>query len=407
MRTKKFNITGTCYPQKHYMADVGDKIAQIIKMIDDGDYFTINRARQYGKTTTLSLLEDKLPELGYTVIRISFEGIGDTPFESEAKFCQNIVGQIQYYLQRYQKEEANDWIDKSITTYKLFGKFLDKVCAGKKYVLLIDETDKSRNNLVFLHFLGMLRDKYLTRNEKGIATFHNVVLAGVYDIKNLKIKMIQTGTHQLQDGEKRINSPWNIAAEFKVDMSLSVKEITSMLADYENDEHTGMNISEIAEEIRYYTNGYPFLASKLCKTIDEDLDKNWTLGGVQEAIKELLIEQNTLFDDLFKNVRNNENLRNLLYGLVFENNYYSYNPYNETIELGLIFGILSKNNNGVIVSNKIFELLLSNYFLSEQEIKNYADLSLDLRSELTENGKLNMPLLIQADNNIKMSMKKI
>ena len=70
----------------------------------------------------------------------------------------------------------------------------------------MDETDKSSNNLVFLRFLGMLRDKYLAREKIG-ATFHNVILAGVYDIKNLKIKLINARQHQLQDGEKRINSP--------------------------------------------------------------------------------------------------------------------------------------------------------------------------------------------------------
>ncbi|MDR0688620.1 MAG: AAA-like domain-containing protein, partial [Prevotellaceae bacterium] len=197
MRTKEFNITGVCVPSKHYMADVSGKIAQIIALIDKGKYFTINRGRQYGKTTTISLLEDKLPKLGYMVIRISFEGIGDAAFESEASFCQSIIGQIHKYLSLYKRREAEDWVNDTVTTNDALDTFLNKACENKKYVLLIDETDKSSNNLVFLRFLGMLRDKYLLREKVG-ATFHNVVLAGVYDIKNLKLKMIHAGTHQLQ-----------------------------------------------------------------------------------------------------------------------------------------------------------------------------------------------------------------
>ncbi|MCL2026440.1 MAG: hypothetical protein FWG92_06515, partial [Leptospirales bacterium] len=52
---RKFNVTGVCVPEDHYMADTGEKIAKIIKLVNDGNYFSINRARQYGKTTTLSL----------------------------------------------------------------------------------------------------------------------------------------------------------------------------------------------------------------------------------------------------------------------------------------------------------------------------------------------------------------
>jgi len=50
---KRFNVTGICVPEEHYMADISGKIAQIKKLIDNRGYFTINRARQYGKTTTL------------------------------------------------------------------------------------------------------------------------------------------------------------------------------------------------------------------------------------------------------------------------------------------------------------------------------------------------------------------
>lgn len=49
---KKFNITGDCKPSLHYMVDLTSRLAQIKALIDDGQYFVINRARQYGKTTT-------------------------------------------------------------------------------------------------------------------------------------------------------------------------------------------------------------------------------------------------------------------------------------------------------------------------------------------------------------------
>jgi hypothetical protein len=57
---KKINITGTCYPALHYMADTSAKLKAIMAMVEAGEYFTINRPRQYGKTTMLTALAEAL-----------------------------------------------------------------------------------------------------------------------------------------------------------------------------------------------------------------------------------------------------------------------------------------------------------------------------------------------------------
>jgi len=85
---RRFNVTGICVPSKHYMVDISEKIRQIMVMVEQGDYFTINRARQYGKTTTLSLLE-KVLRKDHTVIRTSFEGVSESMFETENGFSRN------------------------------------------------------------------------------------------------------------------------------------------------------------------------------------------------------------------------------------------------------------------------------------------------------------------------------
>ncbi|MCI8969114.1 MAG: hypothetical protein HFH75_16330 [Lachnospiraceae bacterium] len=48
----------------------GDAI--IADYIDEGTYFAVDRARQYGKSTMLYLLERRLRER-YLVVRLSFE----------------------------------------------------------------------------------------------------------------------------------------------------------------------------------------------------------------------------------------------------------------------------------------------------------------------------------------------
>lgn len=39
------------------MVEISEKLKNILKSIDDEEYFVINRPRQYGKTTTLYMIE--------------------------------------------------------------------------------------------------------------------------------------------------------------------------------------------------------------------------------------------------------------------------------------------------------------------------------------------------------------
>ena len=84
---KCFNTTAACIPEKHYMVDISDKVAMIRKMVDAGKYFTINRVRQYGKTTVLSALGRSL-ESNYVVLSLSFEGITRGNFGTEESFVK-------------------------------------------------------------------------------------------------------------------------------------------------------------------------------------------------------------------------------------------------------------------------------------------------------------------------------
>lgn len=80
----------------------------------------------------------------------------------------------------------------------------------------------------------------------------------------MKLKIRSSKEHQY-------NSPWNIAADFMVDMSFSASDIAGMLSEYEKDICTGMNVFKMGELIFSYTSGYPFLVSRLCKILDEYL----------------------------------------------------------------------------------------------------------------------------------------
>ena len=382
---KRFNITGSCNPERHYMVDTEKRFKAVEGLIDGGAYFTINRARQFGKTTMLQMIRRRLSDK-YLIIKTSFEGLGDESFKSIPEFVNTFCSLMTNFLQNI-GEEQNVWKffdHKDLTSFEELSKVITCFCetSPKPVVLLIDEVDKSSDNQMFLNFIGMLRNKYLERNEGLGNTFHSVVLAGVYDIKNLKLKL-------RPDAEKKYNSPWNIAADFNVDMTFHPEEIAQMLNDYENDVHTGMDIKAISEEIYKYTTGYPFLVSYICKKIDEEFDQEWTSESIVKAVKVLVQGNSTLMDDLSKNLENNPEFREFMYSVSVNSVSYSFSLLNPMVNMGNMFSYIRDKNGRVVIHNLIFEEALFLYFTLDYTIKNNAKLS-PFQLNYVRNGKLNM-----------------
>ena len=255
---KEFNTTAVCIPSKHYMVDLSERVAEIKKLVDAGKYFTINRARQYGKTTTLKALQQILRN-EYTVISLSFEGISNAGYQTEGEFVQSfsrlILDQSEFFgvtipdviIQALEKLAEQD--SSKLKMDVLFRTIRRWAAAnGSPIVLIIDEVDSATNNQVFLDFLGLLRDGYIARESDSVPALQSVILAGVTDVKHLKSKI-------RDEADAKENSPWNIAADFTIDMSLSETGIAGMLNEYEADHHTGMDTGAIAKQIRLLSCG--------------------------------------------------------------------------------------------------------------------------------------------------------
>jgi hypothetical protein len=277
---KKFNVTGSCNPQKHYMVDISNKFNQVMNLIEQGEYFAINRPRQYGKTTMLNMLAQSL------------------------------------------------WNKPDID-----------------------------------------------RDAGAGATFLSVALAGIHDVKSLKLKI-------RKDDETKLNSPWNIAADFNVDMSFNPAEIKTMLVSYSEDSGVKMDFNAVAERIHYYTSGYPFLVSKICKNIAEEEagqkpdynPKHWTLDDIDWSFRWLTRESYTTtnFDDLVKNLENNPDLYNLVQSILFNGTAksISFSVKNPLVNLGIMYGMFKEENGRTVIHNRVYEQILSEYMRSKQETAN-------------------------------------
>lgn len=131
---KSFNTTAICVPELHYMVDTTEKMQQIEKLIAHGDYFTINRARQYGKTTMMYSLCRRLKS-EYLVLLLSFEGLGDEAFSDDEMLVNQFISSVAEYLEetdqctelldewsqpvdaKMKKQDAFDLLSKRITWF--------------------------------------------------------------------------------------------------------------------------------------------------------------------------------------------------------------------------------------------------------------------------------------------------
>lgn len=403
---RKFNITGACNPQRHYMVRLEERLKRIKEeYIDEGSYFVINRGRQYGKTTTLWALEGYLKK-NYIVLALDFQEVGTEDFADAPSFVRAFARMVAEAFGMAETDDEKESLGLLMNLVNNPGEGslkelfvgLSKMCktASMPVVLMIDEVDSASNNQVFLDFLALLRGYYLAREKKPI--FHSVILAGVYDIKNLKLKL-------RSEDEHKYNSPWNIAAKFDIDMSFSVEEIASMLKEYEEDKQTQMNIKQVAECIHAYTSGYPYLVSAICKLLDEDLQGRdcfgnvaevWSEKGVVEAVKLILLEQSPLFGSMFRQLEEYPEIKQMLRSILFLGKRISYNPDTTAINLASMFGYIVNAKGSVQVANRIFEMRLYNLFLSEEELSNAIyDKAQSNVSQFICGGKLDMDMVLK------------
>ena len=389
------------------MVSTDERVRKMRAMVERGDYFCLNRGRQYGKTTTLFALERELAR-DYAVVHLDFQAISTAGYRTEGRFvitlCRLLwrrraklaiptaVQDEVKAISRMSEDDASldqlffafeDWIDES----------------DKPLVLMIDEVDSASNNQVFLDFLAQLRLQYLDREaDPDAPCFQSVILAGVTDVRHLRSKIRDEDQH-------KVNSPWNISVRFDVEMGFSAEEIAQMIGDYEADHLTGMDVAAVASLVYDYTRGYPFLASRVCQIVDEelmghgsvDLAAAWTDFGVDEAVRMLLSETNTLFDSLMGKLQNYPELRGKLRALLMRGDQIAYVPDDNEQQQLLMYGFARVEHNKLVVANRIFEMRLYAFFVGESE----ADPGLriaagaDRSTFVTPDGGLDVPKIMR------------
>ncbi len=332
------------------MADVSKKLASILKMVDEGAYFIVNSPHKYGKTSLIHSLSNRLIVSDqYLVVFIHFQDFDDASFEKEAAFVNAFAQKIEDQvgdLKLTSLEGSNKFMG-----IRGLSEIITQVVSQteKETVLIIDEIDHRANSRIFKHFLSVLRAKYLDRHPEK--TFHSVVLEqSVRDPNNYAII------------GRDADSPWNIATEFTIDLGFQVAELIPMLEEYQQDRGVAMDPLVIAEQLFYYTSGHPFLTSKLCKVLAEDLkrDETWTKEDVDNAVDYLVKNNQAESGILFACLESDPDLYKLVKAIVIDEGFFMFSHYDPSIKLGVLFGIFAEQSR-LKIHNRIYHQVLMGY----------------------------------------------
>ena len=153
---KTFTTTGVCTKENNYMVDITDRLIKMKAMVDAGNYFTVTRGRQYGKTTTLTALAKYLKN-EYVVLNLDFQNLDDGSFENGSIFTQALSQLMideyefggaeipQNYIEAFeelcQKETAKVRMADIFRIYKRWCRDSEK-----PVVLMIDEVDSATSD---------------------------------------------------------------------------------------------------------------------------------------------------------------------------------------------------------------------------------------------------------------------
>jgi hypothetical protein len=111
---------------------------------------------------------------------------------------------------------------------------------------------------------------------------------------------------------------------------------------------------------------------------------------VQKAVNIIVDEKNMLFDDIYKNLENNEELYQTIYDILISGKSYNFNLGNPTINLAHIYGILTNKNGLAIISNIIFETIIYSYFISKDQTNVETRTPNGVISDVVRNGRFDM-----------------
>ena len=300
---KRFNTTGPCFPDEHYMMPALDRLPGVRELVARGDYFVVHAPRQTGKTTALQALVSEINTKGdMFALYCTLESLQNRSDPMQTNFAiRDLVADNVEMSPFYspiqgspELREERGGIGLAVRTV------LQNVCRaiGKPVVVFFDEADCLVGDAL-VSFLRQLRDGYV--NRRMIPFPKSIALVGMLDVRDYKAQIRPDGQPLGQI------SPFNIIAEDMLIPNFTESDIAALYAQHTA--ATGQQFADgVVEAVWRWTRGQPWLVNAIANDCVAKIHGNRygetiTVEDVAAAKEAIIRRRDTHVDSLMERMR--------------------------------------------------------------------------------------------------------
>ena len=300
---RKFNTTGPCFPDEHYMLPALDRLPGIRELVAGGNYFVVHAPRQTGKTTALKALVSEVNEKGdMFAVYCSLETLQNRsdPEKTNVAIRDLIADNVEMSPCYVPVASAPALRSDRGGVGLAVRTVLQNVCraSGKPVVVFFDEADCLVGDAL-ISFLRQLRDGYVNRKE--IPFPKSVALVGMLDVRDYKAQIRSDGESLGQI------SPFNIIAEDMLIPNFTESEIRTLYAQH-TEESGQVFAGDVVEDVWRLTRGQPWLVNAIAhecvaKIHGSRYGEAITVADVEAAKETIIRRRDTHVDSLMERMR--------------------------------------------------------------------------------------------------------
>ena len=301
---KRFNTTGPCFPNEHYMLPALDRLPGIRELVAGGNYFVVHAPRQTGKTTAMKALVREINEKGdmfavYCTLE-SLQKLMGAP-EMAIREIRHLVLRSSSTIRELASagSEIGD-LKSNIGISTAIRDALQDLCikASKPMAFFFDEVDCLVGD-VLVSFLRQLRDGYVNRDMFPFPK--SVALVGMLDVRDYKAQIRPDGQSLGQI------SPFNIVRKDMLIPNFTESDIHALYAQHTAE--TGQEFADgVIEDVWRLTFGQPWLVNAIgCECVEEihafRYSEPITVDDVEAAKEAIIRRRDTHVDSLMERMR--------------------------------------------------------------------------------------------------------
>jgi hypothetical protein len=289
---RRFNTTGPCNPEHHYMVPVESRLPEMRRLVHGGDYFVLHAPRQTGKTTLLRALALELTAGGRHAA-LHFSGEMGEPMGDDYGAAERVVWASLEFSSKDLPPELRPPPRLDAPPGSLFQVNLAAWAEScpRPVVLFFDEIDALLGESL-RSVLRQLRAGFTRRPDHFPAS---VVLCGLRDVRDYKVA---AGGGPVRLGS---SSPFNVKMKSLRIGDFSEEEVRSLYGQHTA--QTGQRFTEEALALAWELGaGQPWLTNALAREVVEEmavpLDEPITTDHLDEAKEALILARQTHLDSL-------------------------------------------------------------------------------------------------------------